>query len=293
MIDSEQLLERLKTLGVKETPIDTLQRWANEGSIPKYTTYYKRTEKLQGRRPTTEKGKKKREEKKKKLGIGRPGRYSAWPPETVEEAAAVWAVRHKEKENGVRITAEMIKIIKEMASHVYHGYAIYTIPPFMRVHSEVSCSVVSHTDIQLQFAPPRISRPDGSDAILLFPGRDKKDKVALLDSLIVKWIAAIAKVRYTRDQEELARQAGRSSFYVWPLERKAVVDVLYRCTPIEATGINKQPITVSSCQFERLLVGGETDTDSDRIFLVENGVDTRILLAHSINFNTPTPASGE
>lgn len=133
--------------------------------------------------------------------------------------------------------------------------------------------------------------PDGSGPNSHFPGDTEKQRADLLNALVVTWIDTIAKVRWTRRQEELARLAGRSSPAVWPLEKKAVVVVLYQSAPYdyEAAGITGQSVVARRYWHQDLLVGGEADGDGDEIMLFENGEDVRVLLARSLHFNTPTP----
>jgi hypothetical protein len=263
-----ELLEQLKKLGINNPaiPEKTIKRWAfTEGIISKPT-------------PAQAKGR---------------GQAADWPEEALEEVAAVWAVRHNEK--GARITAEMAKIIKSCVRNVYCGWAVYKIPPVTR--SPEGIVEIQYTDIDLQFAPEGIHRPDGSDAIDLFPGSNKKDRVTFLGDLIVKWIATVAKVRHTREQELWARQAGKSSYYVWPFERGAVVTVGYRCTPLEGGRDQDGQRAISQyCEFNSLKIGGESDGE-DKIFLfeynidLECGIDPRIYIANNISFNAPSLSS--
>jgi hypothetical protein len=264
-MDIKELIQRLKKLGINESSIPerTIKRWAFiERSIPKPTTAQ-----LKG-----------------------PGQTSDWSEEALEKVAAVWAVRHNEK--GVRITKARLDIIKRLAELVCTGgYVIYRLPPIVQSHRAIRA--IPYEQIHLQFAHEGMHNPDGSGPISHFPGDTEKQRADLLDALIVTWIATIAKVRWTRRQEELARREGRSSPAVWPLEKKAVVFVLYQCTPYdyEATGITGQSVVAWQSQHRGLLVGGETDGDGDKIMLFENGEDVRVLLARSLRFNTPLPLS--
>ena len=231
-------------------PVKTLKRWAVEGIITKPA-------------PSRLKG---------------PGQAANWQEEALEEAAAVWAVRHNEA--GVRVTTKMIEVIKDQVTNVLSaGFAIYKIPPVMR--SLDWFREVEPAEIELQFAPEAIPKPDGSDAVLLFPGNSTKERVELLDSLIVKWIATVAKIQFTRWQYEIARESGMEPSFRWPTTG-AVVVVHYRCTPIQAAGTDRPPSSGRRCWFEGLKIGGEADRD--KIFLTDNGTDTRILLARGVRF---------
>jgi hypothetical protein len=250
---ANEIVTWLNKFGVvgETIPVKTLKRWALEGIIAKPS-------------PAKLKG---------------PGQAANWPEEALEEAAAVWAVRHNDA--GVRVTTEMIEVIKDQVTNVLStGFAIYKIPPVMR--SLDWFREVEPTEIELQFAREAIPRPDGSDAVLLFPGNSTKERVELLDSLIVKWIATVAKIQFTRWQHEVALENGMKPRYRWPTTG-AVVVVHYRCTPIQAAGKDRSPsLGRRRCWFEGLTIGGTADRD--RIFLTENGIETRILLARGVRF---------
>jgi hypothetical protein len=77
-MNRSKLEERLKELGAP-IPRGTLQRWAGEGIVPSPVTYYKKRTKVG--RPTEGKQ-------------GKAGRFKYWLARTVEEAAAVWAIRN-------------------------------------------------------------------------------------------------------------------------------------------------------------------------------------------------------
>jgi hypothetical protein len=278
IMDSEQFIKRLTEFDIT-IDIEKLRRWSNQELISPYETHYQPRRKKKGRPPN------KAEKEGSIIKKARLGRVSEWPEEALEQAVAVWAVRHYKK--GIRITAEMVKVVKQAVSYVYSGgFPFYKIPPIFR--SPDGVAKVSYQDIGMQFAPEAIWRPDGSDAISLFPGPEKEDRVKLLDNLVIKWIATIAKVRYTRTQELWARQAGNSSHYVWPLEQGATVVLEYhRRTPLEGGRYQDgKPVIASHTQLNRIIVGGQSD-NGDRIFIFENGIDTRILLAANIGFHIP------
>jgi hypothetical protein len=277
IMDSEQFVKRLTEFGIT-IDIEKLRRWSNQELISSYETHYQPRRKKKGRPPN------KAEKERRIIKKARLGRVSEWPEEALEQAVAVWAVHHYKK--GIRITAEMVKVVKQVVSYVYSGaFPLYKIPPIFR--SPEGFAEVSYRDIGMQFAPEAVGRPDGSDAISLFPGRKKEDKVKLLDDLVIKWIATIAKVRYTRTQELWARQAGKSSHYVWPLEKGATVLLEYRRTLLEgARDQYGQPVVAKCIQLNRITAAGMSD-GGDVIFIYENGIDTRILLAANISFNIP------
>jgi len=261
----KELLEQLRSLGIASPaiPEKTLKRWAF-------------TEKIISRpAPALQKG---------------PGQTADWTEEALEEAAAVWAVRHNER--GARVTAEMARIVKFWARNACSGWVTYKIPPLTR--SPEGVMDLKHTDIELQFGPERLPKPDGSDAIDLFSGRDRKDKVAFLSHLVVKWIATVAKVQFTRQQGQLARDAGKHPRYLWPLEKSAIVVVHYHCSRIEgARYLDGKAAIGRRCQFDFLKIGGESNT-GDEVFLSEYdadlkiSIDPRIYLVNSIRFDAPS-----
>jgi len=102
-------------------------------------------------------------------GRGR-GNAEKWSERALEEAAAVWAVS---RTSGARLSAEMIKTVKEQAARVYPGgFAIYAIPPV--VWSLEGVHEIPYTEIKVRFAPEAIRRA-GRDEVLAFPGAEKKD----------------------------------------------------------------------------------------------------------------------
>jgi hypothetical protein len=245
----EELQKRLSDVSV-EISEKTLRRWGKDGII--------------------------KDHKKNLPGTGR-GHYEDWPEKALEEAAAVWALLHCRK----GITTNMIKTVEEWASLVgLGGFALFIIPPVMR--SRKGVREIKYTDIKLQLVPPDIIAPDGSNEIEKFPGKNREEKVQLVDELIKKWIATVAKVQYTRKQEQLARKAGKSSYHKWPLHHGAIVIVMHRRVD--------QPGSRSwFWQFESLKIGGRTERgEPDTILLFERAdgkeTDTRKLLAENISF---------
>ncbi len=84
-MNEEELRARLLELGA-DIPLPTLRRWASdkERLIPKPIGHYKPLNKRLGR-PKKDKGKEREPH---------PGRFSYWTEESLEAAAAVWAIRH-------------------------------------------------------------------------------------------------------------------------------------------------------------------------------------------------------
>ena len=97
---------------------------------------------------------------------------SEWPDEALEQAVAVWAVLHYKK--GIRITARNGK--SRQASGV--EMSIQAGSRSIRFHRfsdhPTGSQKSKYQGIGMQFAPEAIWRPDGSDAISLFPGPEKK-----------------------------------------------------------------------------------------------------------------------
>jgi hypothetical protein len=75
----EELRTRLLQLGA-DVPLSTLRRWTSEGLIPKPVQYYKPRKRQVGH--------------PKRESEAHPGRFSYWTEESLEAAAAVWAIRH-------------------------------------------------------------------------------------------------------------------------------------------------------------------------------------------------------
>ena len=238
----KELLEQLKKLGIKNPAIPerTIKRWAfTEGIISKPT-------------PAELKG---------------PGQTADWPDEALEEAAAIWAVRHNER--GVRIKADMAEIIKDLALSVWTGWAVYSATPVCQSPPEG----VPRIDTQPQFASEGITRSVGSEVISLFPGRDKKDKVSFLDDLTIKWIATVVKVRYAREQ-------GKSCH----LNQRAVVVLRYRRALQKERRYQdgRLMLLIGYVQLHQVLIGAESDR-GDRVIIFENDVYPHILLERDIN----------
>lgn len=299
-MDTKGLIEQLDKLGVTISP-STLRSWSRDGFIPRYESYYQKKPKKRRGHPS--KDAKERESKQKLnndwaqtiVGIAGakeserklkpPGHYSYWPPETLEQAAAIWAVlRHRKG-----ITMKMVKIVKKELLRVYAGGpAVYVIPPMTRSIAEVN--EIKYTDINLQLVLG--ITPEWSDAAeKLFKGQNKEEKaekkIQLLDELIKKWVATVAKVQYTTKQKRFALWAGKRSHYVWPLDQGAIVMIVHRREPV---GVYADGQKVWGWQFESLEIGGKTEPgkpDTTSLFERVEGkpaVDTRVLFLESLRF---------
>ena len=247
------LIERLDQLGAEKISKSTIKRWAFDEMMITM--------------PVDKHG--------NKFKGGRQ-RATDWPEEALEEAAAVWAVRHNER--GVQIAAEKARIIKNLALCVWTGWPIYRTAPVCNSPPE---------DIPPQFASEGITGSAGSDVISLFSGRDKKDKVRLLDDLVIKWIATVGKVRYASMQEESARQQGRSFHHERPLGKGAVVVLEFRRTPSEDERYQDGRLVtyIGYVWLRQIIFGAESDRD-DKIILSENSIGTQVLFERDIDFQT-------
>jgi len=97
-MDHDELTERLSEVGLgpKDLPRSTLRNWAREGLIPRSTPYSK---------------------------LGRRGRFRNWPEETVEEAAAVWALRNPKRDRFyAKPTLDTIRRVRSEATWVHKKF---------------------------------------------------------------------------------------------------------------------------------------------------------------------------
>ncbi len=282
-MNDAQLVKRLEDLGISIT-IDKLRRYAAQELVAAPPIRYQRQQKRVGKPPNPVKAKKDgRIMQKARLGRLPRG----WPEQALEEAAALWAVSHNDR--GVRITAERAKIIKDLALRVWTGWPIYRTAPVCK-----SPEGVPQIDIQPQFASEGITESVGSGVISTFPGRDKEDRVRLLDDLVVKWIATVAKIRYARMQEESARQQGRSFHYERPLEKGAIVVLEFRRRPSggERYQDGRRVTCIGYVWLRQIILGAESDRD-DKIILSENSIGTHVLFERDVDFRAQvsTPAT--
>ncbi|MGZ4929323.1 MAG: hypothetical protein ACXV76_13805 [Halobacteriota archaeon] len=222
------------------------------------------------------------ERHKNELGqdeIGR-GKSSIWPATTVEEAAAVWAVREKwHRIRGgkkSRLSKERIDVIKRAASVINERpSAIYVLPP---VIGPLSTQQLRAEDVTIKFVS------EECDGLNLFPGKDNTEKADCLNTLVVSWIAALEKVRaWTSAAKEtkkrrkmgaeyenplLAAEFDVSDIDPWSVENVACpwrIDKPARialCWSVSGTEFHKLPTALIK-------------SDSDELILLENFVDTR------------------
>jgi len=243
-IDSAQLIEGLAALGIATT-IDELQRWAKKGIIPPYTTDYKRRPKRPRGRPPKPGGKKAKEWEKKERELekekGRPGRYSAWPPKTVEEAAAVWAVRHNGIKKPKTITNETIHQIKKIAKRVYmFPVASYELPQNIRLTGPNPQITYSYTSYKMKVV-------DDDE----------------LNGMIETWIAAREKAR-----RKIAISQPKKVVFHWETVIKPPGFAYGLIFPIR--GIAEECILIlSKISLE------EPDQDCDELVFLLDGTDSR------------------
>lgn len=190
-MNSTQLINRLDKLGIK-IRIDTLRSWAKHGLIPEYETYYELRPKKQPGRPPKPGSKKAKEREEREKEKKRPGHYSTWPSDTVEEAAAVWAVRQCGFIKQRTLTSEMIQVIKRAAAVLdERPFAVYTLPP---VIGPLSTQHIAPEDIKMKFVS------EECDGLSLFPGADNTEKADSLNKFVVIWVAAIEKLRLWKSE---------------------------------------------------------------------------------------------
>lgn len=182
----DELSSQLHILGA-DVPVTTLQRWAANGVIPSST------HKWRGR------GRPKRTTKE------RSGRSMDYPPEAVEDAAAVWSIYRWSRERGSDPpTIEALKKVRYYAQEFYDTAT-----------SNPQCSHLFKEDVapwKLEDAPPPYTPiiPEESDfdrrynvAILsrwVGEGKQRLLKAPFIHSStyhtpIVLWVCAIEKVR--------------------------------------------------------------------------------------------------
>ncbi len=184
-MDSLQLVTRLKELGIS-TKIDKLRRWSKQGLIPGYEIYYQPKRRRLGRPENPAKAKK----EGRIIENARLGRVSKWPEEALEEAAAVWAVRHINtdvKRDGIKVTAEVSELIRRVAAMLDESpFAVYTLPP---ITGPLSTRHIVPEDIEINFVS------EDFDGLDLVPGEDNAKKANYLNTMVVTWITAVEKVR--------------------------------------------------------------------------------------------------
>lgn len=292
MINSNQLIRKLETLGVP-VPIATLRLWASEDIIPNYEEHgpanKPRLKKLVGARPKEgSDAAKKRQEKMQKLEEDgekvRPGRpCSLWLPETVEQAAAVWAVRYSGLIKPRALTTEMIKVIKRAAAMLdERPFAIYTLPS---VTGPLSTQHIDLESIEMTFVS------ENCDGLDLFPGKKYTEKAACLNELVVSWVAAREKVRawaakgmsatyivehYPNFASLTPGEVDFSQIDPW----RANVPCPWRIDRPARVALHwwSRPSKNKALEFGRMAFPVQrtlTKSDRNKIVLYENGVDTR------------------
>jgi hypothetical protein len=264
----KQLQDRLKKLGVSVT-METLQKWAKQSLI----TGWSPKPKNKRERP---KGDPNGPDKKRKG----PGRLTDWPESNVEEAAAVYAVRHYNYKKRGTLTTEMIKVIKRAAAILdERPFAVYTIPSIV---GPLSTQHINPEHINVTFVSEDFNGLD------LFPGTTYTEKVEYLNAFVVTWVAAIEKVREWKSrgiraqimESELKHQTPAEIDYSqldpwrvdvpcpWRIDKPARVTLYWWSRPSknEDRVFWKFPFP-----FQRSL----TDYKCDDIILLENFVDAR------------------
>ena len=289
-MDSAELLKRLKALGVDhDISIDRLQRWAKHGVIPPYTSYYQHRSKRPRGKPPKLGGKtaKAREEKRRELEEKRPpGHYSAWPPETVEEAAAVYAVHQYSRKKGRTLKTEMVKVIKRAAAILdKQPFAVYTVPPIV---GPLSAQHINPEHIKVTFVS------EDFDGLDLFPGANRTEKADYLNPLVITWVAAIEKVREWKSRGIRAQimkselknltpaEIDYSQFDPWRVEvpcpwridRPARITLYWWSRPSEKKNKDRDRERMF-WKFPFIFQRELTDYKCDDIILLENFIDVR------------------
>jgi hypothetical protein len=259
----EELVESLKKLlGGIQVPVGTIKRWAyTEGTI--------------------------RDKPPQPVQKGR-GKASEWPEEALEEAAAVWAVRHHSHTK--RLSPEVIKHINAVADHLYMSpLAYYTLPsvlgPLLKFRQ------IPYEDVIVRFAA------DEFPVLDLVPGKNSTQKIDLLNSLIATWIVAREKVQFSRKWKHVKAHKGEDNPKVlvrtrrqseeinaaWPIKTPARVYLAHKFIQFEPHDLSfigsegrTPPLTSVDrvYQFDRSYI---VPSDRNEVILLENDVDTRKL----------------
>jgi hypothetical protein len=259
----EELVESLqKLLGGIQVPVGTIKRWA----------YTERTIRDKPPQPV-QKGR---------------GKASEWPEEALEEAAAVWAVRHHSHTK--RLSPEVIKHINAVADHLYMSpLAYYTLPSV--VGPLLKFGQIPYEDVIVRFAA------DEFPVLDLVPGKNSAQKIDLLNSLIATWIVAREKVQFSRKWKHVKAHKGEEDSKVlmrtrrqseeinaaWPIETPARVYLAHKFIQFEPQDLSfigsegrTPPLTSVDrvYQFDRSYI---VPSDRNEVILLENDVDTRKL----------------
>ncbi len=153
-MNTEELISRLRTILTVEVPAGTLRRWAYEGLIPhSQSTGH----------------------------AGKRGRFVSWPAETVEQASAVYVLRHA-KIPWAKTDKKTLLAAKEV---VYRFYAI--IQKFRETE-----------DPDLLFGFGKLLAPVASPLFVPKGMRGHMYGGVTLNPLVVTWIATLEKIRHAR-----------------------------------------------------------------------------------------------
>jgi len=152
----DEVEKRLRSLGITEAelPINTVRRWSAAKLLPKPESIYHAPE-------------------------GGPGRYGEWPPETVEQAAAIHMARNSlETATIKRVKLTMLKEAKRLVDGFYAF-----VDEFNRT---------GDPQVLLKFdtLQKEVELPDGKRGVV-FGGWD-------FNTLVVTWIATLEKVRHNQ-----------------------------------------------------------------------------------------------
>jgi hypothetical protein len=260
----EELVDSLRKLEGISVPVGTIKRWAyTEGTIC--------------------------DKPPQPIQKGR-GRASNWPEAALEEAAAVWAVRHYGT-NTRRLSPEVVKYVNAVADHLYMSpLAFYTLPrvngPLMRFRQ------IPYEDVIVQFAT------DEAPVLDLVPGENNAQKIYLLNELIATWIAAREKVRFSKKWEHVKARQGENNRKVlmhvngkseeisatWPLETAARIYLSYKFVSFEPQSLDligsEGRIYPLNATFDRVYLFDRSyivPSRRNEVILLENDVDTRKL----------------
>jgi hypothetical protein len=259
-----ELLKSLKELGGIAVPEGTVKRWA----------YTEQTIRDTPPQPV-QKGR---------------GKASNWPEAALEEAAAVWAVRHYAK-NTTRLSPHVIKYVNEVADHLYMSpLAYYTLPsvvgPLLRFRQ------IPYEDVTVEFAN------EEAPVLKLVPGASSARKKDLLNSLIATWIAAREKVRFSKKWENINANPSKTQGKIlartkeksveidakWPIETPARIYLSYKFDQFEPlnlslTGSDGRTYPLGATVDRRYLFDRSFIVPAKRneVLLLENDVDTRKL----------------
>ncbi|MGB7901435.1 MAG: hypothetical protein WCG09_03220 [Halobacteriota archaeon] len=152
-MDSDELVDHLQKILDVEVPKGTLRRWAWQGLIP-------------APKPIGRKGER--------------GRFVSWPLETVEQAAAVYVVRHTDV-RWAKTTKDALLAAKDVADHFYA-----TINKFVETGDTNTLLKLNH------FLKPAKAPLFASDGGVGWHGG------FALHPLVVTWIATLEKIRHNQ-----------------------------------------------------------------------------------------------